>query len=207
MQTGISSGPAIGSATAVLAAGLILLAFYDLSPQARHMGLHIAAMNVGAPVFAALTGAQLRVSIAARPRWLWLATLGQIVLLWLAHAPAVQAPAMAYWWAQIAIHLLLFAAAFVFWLALLSQSAGQQWHSVAALLLSGKLVCLLAALLVFAPRALYASGHGHTHALDDQQLAGLLMIAACPLSYLVAAIAIATRLIGGGSLRPARSPG
>ena len=30
-----------------------------------------------------------------------------------------------------------------------------------ALLLTGKLVCLLAALLVFAPRALYGAGHAH----------------------------------------------
>ena len=34
--------------------------------------------------------------------------------------------------------------------------------------------------------------------LDDQQLAGLLMIAACPLSYLVAAVVITVQLLNRG---------
>ena len=41
-------------------------------------------------------------------------------------------------------------------------------------------------------------------ALDDQQLAGLLMIAACPLSYLVAAVVITVQLIAGSMRQPRR---
>ena len=79
---------------------------------------------------------------------------------------------------------------------LLSLPDARRWHAIPALLLTGKLVCLLAVLLVFAPRALYGTAHAHgVSALDDQHLAGLLMIAACPLSYLVAAIMITVALV------------
>ena len=99
---------------------------------------------------------------------------------------------------QLAIHGVLLIAAMLFWLSLLSLPEPRRWHALPALLLTGKLVCLLAALLVFAPRALYGASHQHAalmQPLDDQQLAGLLMIAACPLSYLVAAVVITVQLI------------
>jgi putative membrane protein len=71
-------------------------------------------------------------------------------------------------------------------------------------MLTAKLVCLLAAILIFAPRVLYgATGHlmhvgeqwSAAQELSDQHIAGLLMIAACPLSYLVAAVVITAQLI------------
>ena len=87
--------------------------------------------------------------------------------------------------AMIASHAALLLAATTFWISVFSLPA-IALACDPALLLTGKLVCLLAALMVFAPRALYGAGHAHgAAALDDQQLAGLLMIAACPLSYLV----------------------
>ena len=89
---------------------------------------------------------------------------------------------------------------------LLSLPEPRRWHALPALLLTGKLVCLLAALLVFAPRALYGASHQHAalmQPLDDQQLAGLLMIAACPLSYLVAAVVITVQLINRQHVRDA----
>jgi putative membrane protein len=105
----------------------------------------------------------------------------------------------------LTLHAALFLAALLFWLALLTISAASRWQTIPALLLTGKLACLLAALLIFAPRTLYVSAghlaHAAEHfsalrALDDQQLAGLLMITACPLSYLVAAVIITVQLIG-----------
>jgi putative membrane protein len=90
--------------------------------------------------------------------------------------------------------LALFFSSFVFWSAVICASGLARWHAVAALLLTGKLTCLLSALLVFSPRALYGTGEA-VRQLDDQQLAGLFMITACPLSYLVAAVVIVARLI------------
>ena len=75
-----------------------------------------------------------------------------------------------------------------------------RWQAIFLLLLTGKLSCLLGALLIFAPRLLYAADiHAPSFdigTLDDQQLAGLLMITACPLSYVVAGVVLAARMIG-----------
>jgi len=197
MQSSRSAG-AVSSAGAVLAAGAIAILSYDLGPHARHMGLHILAMNVAAPLLAALIVARWRVS-GARVSLLWISTLAQIASLWAAHAPAVQSLALAHPAPQLAMHAALLLAALAFWTAMLSLSGAQRWHAIPALLLTGKLACLLAVLLVFAPRAIYG-GHLHAaqasaQALADQHLAGLLMIAACPLSYLIAAIVITVQLI------------
>jgi putative membrane protein len=107
---------------------------------------------------------------------------------------------------HVAMHGSLFLAALCFWKAVLALSGSASWKSILALLVTGKLACLLGVLLIFAPRLLYlalAGGHVHggvhdlvvTSSLADQQLAGLLMIAACPLSYLLAGVVIATRMI------------
>lgn len=202
------AGAALASAGAVFFAGMAIALSFDLGPQARHMGWHIVAMNVVAPVIAGL--AVVRWSGRnAKPSWLWVATVAQIAAVWVSHAPSVQAAAMLFPAIQFAMHSVLLIAALAFWMLLLSLPEARRWHALPVLLLTGKLVCLLAALLVFAPRALYGSHHQHgamTPALDDQQLAGLLMIVACPLSYLVAAVVITVQLLNqnraqGGALR------
>jgi putative membrane protein len=92
----------------------------------------------------------------------------------------------------------LFLSAVAFWRLILTLIGARRWHAVPVLLLTGKLSCLLAALLVFSPRVLYGPAFG----LDDQHLAGLLMISACPLSYLVAGVVLSVQLVGGTA--PAR---
>ena len=62
---------------------------------------------------------------------------------------------------QFAMHGLLLAAALSFWMLFCRLPEARRWHALPALLLTGKLVCLLAALLVFAPRALYGASHQH----------------------------------------------
>jgi putative membrane protein len=70
-----------------------------------------------------------------------------------------------------------------------------------ALIVSGKFACLLGVLLIFAPRPLFephAAHVGqatHTALMADQHLAGLLMIAACPLSYVLTAVILAARAV------------
>jgi putative membrane protein len=61
-------------------------------------------------------------------------------------------------------------------------------------------------LLTFAPRALYAS-HTHLGTLDDQQLAGLIMLIACPATYLLAAVILAGRWLYGLDTKPAPGHG
>jgi putative membrane protein len=206
---------AAASAGTVLVAGTITFWLYDFGAHSRHMALHIVSMNVAAPLLAAGLVVQWRRPIATPPAALWVATVVQIVLLWAWHAPAVYDFAMKSHAAQFAMHGLLFAAAMAFWLALLTIGPSSRWQTLPALLLTGKLACLLAALLIFAPRTLYdAAGHlahavdrlsGLSH-LDDQHLAGVLMITACPLSYLVAAVMIAVQLVRPEAQDPLAAP-
>jgi putative membrane protein len=91
------------------------------------------------------------------------------------------------------------AAAVIFWVSILAERGANQWRSLVALLVTAKFFCLLGAILIFAPRALYACDTSFLcsstpdDALADQQLAGLLMIAACPLTYVLAGIIVAAR--------------
>jgi putative membrane protein len=190
---------ASASAGAVLLAGVPLALLYEPGPLSEHMALHIASMNVAAPIAAALI-AGLRAPRTMPPAFLWTVASMQILVLWFLHTPRFHAIAAQDPAASVAVHGLLACLALAFWTATLSLSANQRWHAPAALLLTGKLACLLAALLIFSPRLLYAavdhSSHGAHISLADQQLAGLLMIVACPLSYLTAAVLITVDLIG-----------
>ena len=134
----------------------------------------------------------------------------QILALWFLHTPRFHAvaaldPAM-----NIAVHSALAGLALAFWVAVMSLDAQQRWHAPVALLLTVKLACLLAALLIFAPRLLYTTIDHQAHvaniSLTDQQLAGLLMIVACPLSYVTAAVLITLDLIGPREPPKARPP-
>lgn len=155
------------------------------------MVLHIVLMSLVAPA-AAIALPERFVARAAGHNTLWAASAVQIALLWGIHAPTalnytMHAPA-----AGFAAMALLFASAVWFWTAVLAQRGTGRWRALAALLITGKLFCLLAAILVFSPRILYP---GHVVAIADQQFAGLLMIVLCPLTYVVAAISISTRWI------------
>jgi putative membrane protein len=197
---------AVIGACAVATAGALVLSLLPLGSLAGHMAVHIAVMNVAAPL-AAVGLAHRRPAkglTCLAAKGLWLATLAQMGLLWASHSPPIHHAAQASTTAYVALHGALFLSALVFWTGVVASPA--RWHVMLALLLSGKLACLLGALLIFAPRVLLigtASAHG-SHAspidyanLDDQQLAGLLMIVACPLSYVLAAIVLAARTVTG----------
>ena len=183
-------------AVAVLGVGMIGVSILDAGPFAKHMIVHIAAMNVAAPLIAAaLNRALFPVALAG----LWTTALAQMGLLWALHSPAVHHAAHSAPLLLVALHFGLFLAALAFWTSIVNAGA-RRWQAMLALILSGKFACLLGALLVFAPRPLFGlhAGHGIDSALlEDQHTAGLLMIAACPLSYVLAAVVIASQAIIG----------
>jgi putative membrane protein len=171
-----------------------------------HMAQHILTMNLIAPIvaFGLLRYGPLGRISRRNPHepgsWLALAVALQIGALWFWHAPGVFEWAMAGRWPAAFMHASLFLIALLFWVCVLGIGGHARWKPIAALLITGKLFCLLGVLFVFAPRALYDMpfAHGHSLApstLADQQLAGLLMVAACPLTYIVAGVVIATRWI------------
>lgn len=201
--------PALISAGAVLLAGLPTIWLLELGPLSALMVQHLLVMNVLAPLAAATLAWRLGPE-SDRARVLWGAGIAQIALLWAWHAPSVQRAASS----AAALHLLLLcaltAAALLFWAVLLRAGAQSRWGGVAALLVTGKLACLLGGLMVFAPRELYGlaglaisicRANGPS-TLADQQLAGLMMIAACPLSYVVAGVVMAAQMLLGLERRP-----
>jgi putative membrane protein len=177
--------------------GLLAVAVVPLGPIARHMCAHIWLMNAIAP---ALALAIVRFGVGRRGSsalMLAAATVTQMALLWVAHAPTALHAASASAVLHVATQFALFASALWFWSTVLVQRGSDRWLALLALLVSGKLFCLLAVLLVFAPRFFYGDHPDHSHSgidqLADQHFAGLLMLVICPLSYVAAAVVIATR--------------
>lgn len=173
-----------------------------MGPFTTHMIVHILLMNFIAPLAAFAVSRRDRNWCVAGAGTLGVASFLQLAALWIWHAPAMLDLAMV----SPALHLLmygsLFGTAFLFWTAVLACRRARAWQPIAALLVTSKIYCLLAILLVFAPRALYPGiiGSHVTHgtptmdaALADQQLAGLVMLAACPITYVVAGLVIAAR--------------
>lgn len=162
-------------------------------PLSAQMLVHIVLMNAVAPLAVMVYLAPL--TRRPWPRFLFAATLVQVALLWAWHAPPALAAAMQSDALHAAMQVSLFVAALWFWSAVLSERAAR-WRAILSLLVTGKLFCLLGVLLVFAPRALYPGMSGGTAfgpMLGDQQLAGLLMLVACPATYLVAGVVLAAR--------------
>lgn len=163
---------------------------------AQHMAVHISEMNLAAPLCAAIVSHAR--PAAAKSVHLGLATALQVVLLWGWHTPAIFVTAASSPIHMAAMHLSLFAVAVWFWTAVIDHVRRASWMPIAALLVTGKLFCLLGVLLTFAPRSIYwpsgfSSADLAAAMLADQQLAGLLMLAACPVVYVGAAIIAARR--------------
>jgi putative membrane protein len=176
--------------------GTHVIAAAPLDALSSFMATHIVLMNAVAPLLAMAAVVLLgpdtgRLASAAS---LVAATLAQLLAFAAVHAPSVHAIAARPSLLPVA-HVVLFAVSVWFWLAVLGTRGAGRWRSLLALLLTGKLVCLMAAILVLAPRILFVgpSHAAHGASLADQHLAGLLMLAACPLTYVLAGVVIAAQ--------------
>ena len=169
-------------------------------PMTSHMLMHIALMNIAAP-FAGMCAAEI-CQRSFRAGQLALFSFLQIILLWGWHAPVAMQIAHDTDVGMMAMHISLYAAAVLFWSAVFGTGREARWMSIFAVLVTGKLFCLLAVLIALAPRVIYPNAHAAhvgqpdsvaVHALADQQLAGMIMIVACPLTYVLAGVVIASR--------------
>jgi putative membrane protein len=179
---------------------LILLAFCYAEIAgvfSRHMIIHITLMTVAAPVLASLLLKRLNPSTRyASISTLFAAIALQAVLLFVWHSPPGIGLAMDGHAGALFMQTTLLLSASWFWFAVFNQTGKHLWRGVLALLLTGKLFCLMAILLIFAPRVLYgvtAANMPLTIELADQQFAGLLMITVCPITYVLAAIVLISR--------------
>ena len=194
----------LAGAAAVGLCGIPVVSLVDLGPLSAHMVHHIALMSVLAPLGAVALAPLVQDKIQqGRGPLLWGAAGMQMTLLWVWHAPPLHA-ATAAGAAYAAMLASLLAASLCFWGGILLLPGRSRWQVIVALLATGKLACLLGALLIFAPRLLYphAAGHAAAHGLQDQQLAGLLMVVACPLSYVLVGVILSAHMMYGLGAQP-----
>lgn len=133
--------------------------------------------------------------------------------LWGWHAPGAFDAAVANYGMHALEHLSFFGTAILFWRAILDalsrrRVAAALGAAFATLMHGG----LLGALITLAPYPLYAWYHDRTaswglHALQDQQLAGLIMWVPMGIVYLGACLALAGRLIASQENRPGAPTG
>lgn len=187
--------------SALVALGVMVWGFLHWSGRlSQQMLTHIAVMSVLAPACAYWVARRFKQKLQARlapaldSAGLWLSTLFQLGIFLLWHLPGFMTWSMRSGMHGALMHASLFFAAIWFWLCILSRSRASPWHCVFALLLTGKIFCLTALLLVFSPRLIYL--HNHIHGaltLFDQQLAGSVMVVICPLTYVSVAAVILIR--------------
>jgi putative membrane protein len=125
------------------------------------------------------------------------------VTLWLWHAPALFALALAHDGVHALQHVSFFIPAVIFWNALLgARSPGRSAAAAAAAFITFMHTGLLGALIAMAPAPIYTTYVGRTGgwgltALDDQQLAGLFMWIPLGLPYIAAGLFLASQLVRG----------
>jgi putative membrane protein len=153
-----------------------------------HMAQHLLTMNIAA----------LLISLAIKPNHrLFLIPLSavttiQMAAFWFWHTPAVfSASHHHFLWSPL-MRVSLFGVALIFWTVVLNLRVNSPWPQIFALLVTAKVFCLLGAVFVFTRRPLYTN-HGNPEswgitAIEDQQLAGLVMVSACALVYVAVAI-------------------
>ncbi len=190
-------------------AGFAVLAIAFLSPLCALSSALFSARVVHHMLLVAVAAPLIALAFPARspvgPRWLGLATMVHILTLWVWHAPQPYAFALsgdgAYWFMEVT----LLASAFAFWrgvLGLRSATASALFAHLTVIVQMG----LLGALITFAPAPLYAQHvlttmpYGLT-ALEDQQLAGLVMWVPALVPYLLAALSGIVRLVSAEDAR------
>ncbi|WP_424360745.1 cytochrome c oxidase assembly protein [Methylocystis parvus] len=182
-------------AVALIFAGFATWSDAAFAPRSSHMTLHIVTMNAIAPL-AAIGWLRLPPArrISSMDRTLVAGLLLQIGVLYAWHLPGVVATAEGRPFFHAAMHIALLGSAILFWVAILSLQGAALWRGFMALILTGKLACLLGALLLLAPGVLDGGTRAAPDAeLDDQRFAGLMMLAACPVFYLATAVHMAVR--------------
>lgn len=181
---------------------------------AAHMAQHIVLMGLAAPLL--VLGHPVPTTMRALPRswqrslaslaasnswrrgWSWLtatslATVLQLVVFLFWHAPPAIAVSLENDVVHSVMHGSIFASALLFWTAITRKRGTGLGAGVLALVITFKFSLIIGALLAFGPTVFYASYGTRPAAwgyslLEDQQLAGLLMMTAGSMMYVMAAV-------------------
>lgn len=189
-----------------LVAGVVLLVGLWAGPvpsmaSARfsiHMLLHMAVVAIAAPLIGlAVAGS------AWDPARRWpaafgavTASVGELVAVWVWHAPMLHHAARTSTPALVAEQLTFLVAGLWLWMAAFGGDARREpqriWTGVAALLFTSIHMTLLGALFALAPEPLYGSHHADG-AAADQHLGGSLMLLIGGAAYLAGGVGLAAR--------------
>lgn len=189
-----------------------------------HMVQHMLLMTVAAPLlmlaapglicWCGLTPVsrrlflQTRRALGSRPRrWLWSPLVAwslYAVATWVWHLPALYQAALRDPWMHDLQHLTFFISACLFWRVLLDPLARQKLAgglAVLYLFTTTLHATVLGVFMALAPVAWYPDYERTTHwwgltALEDQQIAGLIMWMPACATYLVVAIALFANALG-----------
>jgi putative membrane protein len=203
----------------LVAAGLLALGLVWLAPVARvipgpfstHMTIHMTVVALAAPLLAiGLAGGRLDpVRVAPRLFAPIPASIAELAAVWIWHAPALHHLARHSTAAFAAEQTTFLAAGLFVWLSCVGPDARghRTGLGVVALLLTSMHMTLLGALLALAGRPLYAGAHpasiGALTPLQDQHLAGAIMLLAGGASYLAGGLGLAAGLLRRHAARPA----
>ena len=123
--------------------------------------------------------------------------------LWLWHLPGAYEAALAHPWVHDLEHVSFFAAALVFWGAVVDPAPRLQHLTgdvarIVALFGATLQNALLAAWIALSPGVLYPHYAARAEALAEQQAAGVVMLAGGAMMYVGAAVLVAARLLARG---------
>ncbi|WP_218141161.1 cytochrome c oxidase assembly protein [Citreimonas salinaria] len=200
-----------------------------------HMAQHIVLMGIAAPLLVLALPLPTMIRALPRPwqrglalfvswrpwRRAWatltrvgLATLLQLLVFTFWHVPAAIALSLEDDVVHALMHSSLLASGLLFWTAILRMRGDEAGAAILALFVNFKVSLVLGALLAFSSRAFYDSYSDRglswgLSLLQDQQLAGLLMMIVQAMMYLVAAlvfIAAWFRAMDASKSRPVGMP-
>lgn len=232
-HAGVSMQPLALSSAALGALALFFALIWPIdafseSSFAMHMAQHMLLIAVAGPLLAlARIGIPINAAIAAvspaaatalsLPRkWLRLLLMPSVVfilhgaVIWGWHSPSLFELALRVEWIHTLEHLSFLIAGYWYWTVLIRHSENEGYASATLSVLSTLMhTGLLGALFTFAPRPLYSTyietQGGIDMALQDQQLAGLLMWIPMGACYLIGGLAFAAawlRMADGRKGRP-----
>ena len=200
-----------------LVLGIAALGLVWLTPLSRaasqaffaHMTMHMTVVAVAAPLLA-LGVARGRWDPVRRVPVLFpplVASLFELVVVWVWHTPAFHEAARNNTAAFVAEQGTFLVSGFVLWISVLGgdsvNQANRSGSGVIALLLTAMHMTLLGALLALSPRPLYAHSHGlpGLSVLEDQHLGGAIMLIVGGVSYLVGGLWLSAGLLRGRQSR------
>jgi len=173
------------------------------SSFAAHMTLHMAVVAVAAPLLSIAAAGRHYDPVRRIPNWFSPvpASVGELIIVWTWHSPLLHHFARHEAIGFVLEQSMFLAAGIWVWLSAfggeMPRSRQRSAAGVIGLLLTSMHMTLLGALLVFAPRPLYAhhEGYGTLSPLQDQNLGGAIMLVVGGVAYLAGGLSLMVDLV------------